>query len=1385
MQRRAPDESAQAGPATRKSNARKGWRRWLAISAVVSLVGGLGYPTLQAAADDGAMVRKNVSDTPDLFTEQAQLGMISKYYPATAASGDPATTKTPDGSELPGIVYYADDDGDNQGDRIVDTRDQARPLIATYFDEVVEDTGGGGSGGTGIEDGDITIQSGVDLDLHRDAFAAVSLDDGTTWRQENLSESAWESSFQIQTGYDFPGDVMRVVQSVAGDRVLVAWTSKYCAQGSPRYAEKDVLDRDDDGITEEPLYDDPFGVSGSQRSIDYAELDEHGEAIWAEEGEVPFSCVWTARGTMEQYRDRNGDGALDWEILWRTPERLTSGVRDADVPAIDSVNGVGFALVWQEDPEGLRPGSGEGPGEGWSGATVNHKTDMWYSHVGWEEFEDVVDNKTGLPVTDLTLLTSNRPKAATQMSMPVRMTDNDICLDDDSNPYCTGVVYPGTKGEDGGLVEIVEGVVSNDLTEESTGEAVLQNEFNLDDDPEPEFVADADGDGTADLCATTYSTTNHQGAVKNVCVTEDLRLLNGQIGASRTRMSLEPYFNADGTVKGAWVVLAYEETKGLGTGHEVDENGDKLPPIDDGKDIMYHSFDMTKPDMVAAGYMLNMPTMTPTAQYDGNGGGTPAGTLPEMILNDYGQEQFQTDIARRAAVMTQPGLKIDKAVKAGNATDMTSGVILYKEGSENQGGPADIFIRRFLVPEGFDPTTMNPYAAEYAECKGDVRTDLPAYPATSYPNGVCVTDGSINVSGTIPTLSEPLDNASDGELPTHGITDRILEFDQTEANLDEYHWANKWDVAKGHRGFLDGDFIALMYAYSPNWLATSKGHEPYNLYMRRSFDGGDTWTTTPAGSMDMDGDGDLEDLNGDGTTVDQIFGVGTDALHVTYTYGAGEFERARNVSLLDGGDETVLDPRYTQTSPTYESILTDGTALYPETDLRDPSKFFVVYETGQTDPVELGLEADAEDLFYSRATAWGDDYDTVDWYNEKTGIWEERWDWLENQKADKSGEAAVQASPGGDLMYAIWNQWVEGEPTEGLVEEADAIFRRALWDDTNLDPVADAGGTYDEAVDLFTYTAAADALVTLSAAGSTDADGDDLTYMWDLDGDGVFETDGAEVTLVATGSAQLPAVKVADGKGGSDVAQGYVNVTKGSPRVWNVKATNSPAPVNTPVALSAKFTDPGVDDGMHTAVISWGDGKASGPMQIGEEGLDAKGAALIEASHAYAKPGLYTVKVEVSDSDGNKGSNVLRYAVVYSTTGGTVDGKDVSFIDPGSGNVATLKFNAKYGTKDATAPTGKITFTLDGLAFEMQTLDWLVIDGAKVFVEGTAAVADGGNRHVLVSAVDGKPDTVRVKVWQSDGRNGNVVYDSQPLAFDDAPAATPILKGGSITIERR
>ena len=111
------------------------------------------------------------------------------------------------------------------------------------------------------------------------------------------------------------------------------------------------------------------------------------------------------------------------------------------------------------------------------------------------------------------------------------------------------------------------------------------------------------------------------------------------------------------------------------------------------------------------------------------------------------------------------------------------------------------------------------------------------------------------------------------------------------------------------------------------------------------------------------------------------------------------------------------------------------------TTVRDPSKFFVVYETGDNTTVAEG-EAVPMDLFYSRAFNFGDDYDLV----EKTdgdGNIKYVFDWLEHDEEILSGEAGNTCNPAGTFYYAIWNQWQEDEHEN--VSNSDAFFRRNMW----------------------------------------------------------------------------------------------------------------------------------------------------------------------------------------------------------------------------------------------------------------------------------------------------------------------------------------------------
>ena len=270
-----------------------------------------------------------------------------------------------------------------------------------------------------------------------------------------------------------------------------------------------------------------------------------------------------------------------------------------------------------------------------------------------------------------------------------------------------------------------------------------------------------------------------------------------------------------------------------------------------------------------------------------------------------------------------------------------------------------------------------------------------------------------------------------------------------------------------------GDMIMLMYAWTPNWNDLTNAHSIVNLYNRRSFDGGLTWSTLPA-NFD-----DAENVVADGTTTCEWMGPISDQYPVCVDYAAGEFEQARNVSQLLGSQVTVLDPRYSPTtrSITEDSVITDSLPdgfLAPEysDDTRDPSRFFMVYETGETSAYDAG-EATPLDLFYSRAVDWGDDYmvlaeETEDGFPTNPGDEDvhpdlvgsgfcNEFDAIEGSKLAESGEASVIASPGGQFFYSVWNQWDFDK--DGNEIGADAWFRRILFFD---DYVPGEGTTADD-----------------------------------------------------------------------------------------------------------------------------------------------------------------------------------------------------------------------------------------------------------------------------------------------------------------------------------
>lgn len=325
--------------------------------------------------------------------------------------------------------------------------------------------------------------------------------------------------------------------------------------------------------------------------------------------------------------------------------------------------------------------------------------------------------------------------------------------------------------------------------------------------------------------------------------------------------------------------------------------------------------------------------------------------------------------------------------------------------------------------------------------------------------------------------------------------------------------------------------------------------------------------------------------------------------------------------------------------------------------------------------------------------------------------------------------------------------------------------------DLNLTvPTADAGGP---------YTADEGQSILLSATGE-DPNGGPLSFAWDLDNDGLFETPGQDVSFQAVdGTFDYPvAVQVTDQYGAYAIASALVQVANVAPTLSEISAPLDPVQINQAVSASAGFTDPGVLD-THTALWDWGDGTtAAGTV------TETNGSGSVADSHTYTLPGVYRIGLTVTDKDGGTAESFFEYVVVYDPNGGFVSGggwidspAGAYTADPGLSGKATFGFVSKY-RKGATTPEGSTEFQFHaaGLNFKSSSYEWLVVAGSKAQFKGAGTIDGQGGYFFMISADDGSPDTFRIKIWTPDGSGGEqIVYDN------DSQQA---IGGGSIIVHK-
>ena len=978
-----------------------------------------------------SMFRKNVSKTPEQASSKAKMNSATMYFPAMKADDTPATFEDASGAIVEGIPYY-DADGN-----LIRTATETLPMIVTYTDE---DPVTGGS----------------------DTWAAVSRDDGNTWKRKNLSRTGDLSSFTLANGEAYYGSCKKPVFSVQGNKIMVAWGSKYAKGGKPAYA----IDPEDDYTYDDPYYeDDIWGVGGPQRSHDYTEDG------FPEVGELPYQALWTCRGLILSAKDltvapwngidpSTGEPYFVGQIVWYKPERLTSGRRDVNQIFLAVAGSAGFAMVWQEDPDGVKPGKAVGPGPGWGGATTSHKTDIWYSYLVWGDhskvdshflpsFNDPSDDEV-YNHPDV----SNRPKALAPWSLPLRLSDNEV-VNTDNILVELGADGLPLRGEDGSYTYITNPDAVN-ASDEADGTHRYATEIPglISDWYTFENYSDSDGDGI--------------GETKIVAVTEDGRLLDGDTGASRGNIFIQPYaYNKpDGSIAiSAWAIITYEETKGAGAGPPDEdelENGNSDAYIpEEGKNVIYHSFDFQHPDLVAAGRIVNRPEFSDA---DGDNVADPEELVylvdedGAQILDYLGRPQLAYENARRGRFMPQ-GI-------GAFAASRTSLVMVHKQGPDGAGRPSDILLRRWEYPAsakritlknaqnvvlGYNivdkvtNATINPYGAD---CLVGTWVEDTANSGQGY-----YVDGVLNMSSVTPRVTTGSTGDPDQEDAWGAV--KVVEWVQTEANLsdpagdrDDYDYTlvaldgtsgewptrgNPFDDARAHRGTLRGDLVTCGFSYCPNWAAARNGHDHFDFYIRRSYDGGLTWTTDPEGS---------------GVTHCRTwtYPSGTQSpgtkVEECNTYEAGQFEAMRNLSQLPNHTQSVIEPRIVATPGT---IKVDGVWTGDPEDKQDTDVFYVAYGTStnpQKDPVTGEQDEPAPmDLWWSVTQDMGESYYLREWDvnpdsdGTNSGETVYRWDYM--AKGDQEqGEVQLRETPAGSRFYACWLD--EGE------DGSDIVFRRIM-----------------------------------------------------------------------------------------------------------------------------------------------------------------------------------------------------------------------------------------------------------------------------------------------------------------------------------------------------
>ncbi len=234
-------------------------------------------------------------------------------------------------------------------------------------------------------------------------------------------------------------------------------------------------------------------------------------------------------------------------------------------------------------------------------------------------------------------------------------------------------------------------------------------------------------------------------------------------------------------------------------------------------------------------------------------------------------------------------------------------------------------------------------------------------------------------------------------------------------------------------------------------------------------------------------------------------------------------------------------------------------------------------------------------------------------------------------EGDESFTVGLGGQPSGEANPSVGPPclFLEDVTGTGTIEENDPM---------NSPPTAEANGP---------YSVPEGGSVAVSGAGSSDPDGNPLTYAWDFDNDGLFDDAvGIGPSFSAAGrngpTSQAIALEVSDGIAtATDGAT--VNITNVAPTITSINVSSPSIDEGGSVTVSGTFTDPALGSETYSGTATWSDGVASAVSA-------AAGTFTTTRSFPDDHPNTgtpsdtFTVAVTITDSDG--GSDMATSPVV-------------------------------------------------------------------------------------------------------------------------------------------